>query len=199
MKYFNKAYDFIREREGGYANVANDKGGETYAGVSRVNFPSEPIWYWIDQLKLLGPIKHNSIIPSVEPLVREFYARLFKHYRIPEIKNESTAIAIFDYIVHSGTTAVKRIQRLVGVKDDGAIGPQTLGAINSANQAFLQEDILKDRKALFEQIVARDPSQAKFLTGWINRLNELAAVIKSPVTISVSVALLLLTLIVLLT
>lgn len=35
-------------KEGGYANVLGDKGGETYMGISRVYWPSWPGWPVID-------------------------------------------------------------------------------------------------------------------------------------------------------
>jgi lysozyme family protein len=180
MKYFEKIYKFVRQREGGYANVADDAGGETYAGISRVNFPNDEIWFWLDKLKEVVGVSHNQVFPELEHFVRRFYESLYKKYRIDELNDESVAMAIFDYIVHSGPTAVKRIQRLVGVSADGVIGPVTIQAINAAiviNKNKLVSDILADREKLFSEIIQRKPSQEKFAAGWANRLSALRSLI----------------------
>jgi lysozyme family protein len=177
MKHFDKIYKFVRQREGGYANVPGDAGGETYAGISRVNFPDDEIWFWLDKLKEVVGVSHNQVFPELEHFVRRFYEALYKKYRIDDIHDEGVAMAIFDYIVHSGTTAVKRIQRLLGVDADGIIGPVTINAINTANKNKLISDVLADREQLFREIIQRKPSQEKFAAGWANRLSALKTLI----------------------
>ena len=72
----------------------------------------------------------------------------------------------------SGPTAVRRVQRIVGAQPDGIIGPKSIAAINIAGEGLAQ-DIYDDRHRFYEEIVARRPSQRKFLRGWLNRLNAI--------------------------
>jgi lysozyme family protein len=65
------------------------------------------------------------------------------------------------------------VQTILGVKPDGAVGPVTLKAINSADPAELYRRLMNARVGWFEKIVARNPSQKKFLKGWLNRLKRL--------------------------
>jgi len=60
------------------------------------------------------------------------------------------------------------------VKDDGIVGDKTLAAINNyPNQKELWTKLWNRRKKHFEDIVAKNPSQGKFLKGWMNRLKDL--------------------------
>ena len=90
--------------------------------------------------------------------------------RADEMKNQSLAEIISDWIINSGPYPVKIIQRLVGVTPDGRVGDGTLNAINNADQRWLFEEIKKEREKWYYDLVRRDPSQRKFLTGWLNRL-----------------------------
>lgn len=42
MAIFEKAYDPVRQWEGGWCNVEGDRGGETYAGIARNFWPGWP-------------------------------------------------------------------------------------------------------------------------------------------------------------
>ena len=59
---------------------------------------------------------------------------------------------------------------MLKVTTDGIIGPKTITALNSAKD--INEKIYAARKAYFEAIVKRNPSQKKWVKGWMNRLNS---------------------------
>jgi hypothetical protein len=44
--------------------------------------------------------------------------------------------------------------------------------VNSANQKELFEKIFNVRKKFFIDIVRNNPSQKRFIKGWLNRLND---------------------------
>ena len=84
------------------------------------------------------------------------------------------ANACVDWAWNSGISLViRRVQRLVGVKDDGVVGPVTLAAINSSDAKTLFTRIKRARVEFLEGIVRGVPYQKKFLKGWLNRVNEL--------------------------
>jgi lysozyme family protein len=174
MADFKTAYTkYIQPSEGGYANVSKDKGGETYAGISRIYNPTWKGWVTIDSKKNRyknGIIPHNTLFADLQFLVDQFYQSKWDSNRMGEIKNQDIANLLFDFYINSDKVAFKKIQLLVGVTDDGIIGPKTLAAINNADQAKLYKDLLKVRNDFYDAIVKRDPSQSKFIDGWKARL-----------------------------
>ena len=53
---------------------------------------------------------------------------------------------------------------------DGIVGPKTITALN--NDKEVKTKVYNARKAYFEAIVKKNPSQKKWLKGWMNRLNS---------------------------
>lgn len=179
MATFDKAYPFTKKYEGGYANIPGDLGGETYAGISRKYHPEEKdLWTSLDFYKRTsnGVIENGTILPGLNEIVKDFYLRLWNKNRLSELNDQGIATTIFDYIVHKsgmhGRAAQKQVQRLVKVSDDGIFGPITIAAINKEKPSLLISNLLNLReKELIAQ--AQNPSQAKFLDGWLARIDNL--------------------------
>ena len=176
MADFKTAYTkYIQPSEGGYANVSKDKGGETYAGISRVYNPKWAGWVTIDSKKNRyknGIIPWNTIFPDIQHLVDKFYEEKWTSNRMSEIKNQDVANLLFDFYINSDRVAFKKIQSLVGVTADGIVGPKTIEAINNADQSKLYANLLKVRNDFYDAIVKRDPSQLTFIDGWKARLSK---------------------------
>ena len=77
---------------------------------------------------------------------------------------------VVDWVWHSGAATIKKVQALLCVTADGIVGPKTVTALN--NTKDIRTKIYNARKAYFEAIVKRNPSQKKWLNGWMNRLNS---------------------------
>lgn len=60
---------------------------------------------------------------------------------------------------------------MLGVTADGIVGPKTLAAINSQDPKELFTKVYNARAAHFNAIVKNNPSQKKWLKGWMNRIN----------------------------
>lgn len=186
MAVFETAYrKYILPNEGGYANVTADKGGETYAGIARNFHPNWQGWVYIDAQKKRAPIPHNQKFPDIQYLVDDFYLQWWNRNRFGEFKSQELADFMFDFNVHSSTTAIKILQRLVGVTADGVIGPATIAAVNKADQVKLYAQLKEEREKLFHSLVQKDPSQQKFLTGWLARLSKFPSAIGTPATVSI--------------
>ena len=63
------------------------------------------------------------------------------------------------------------LQRSAEVKDDGIIGPLTI----QAARYICLNVYAEQRINYYAGIVIKDPSQAKFLKGWLNRVNTIVA------------------------
>lgn len=75
---------------------------------------------------------------------------------------------LFGVVAHP-RNAAKLAQRVVGVVDDGIIGPGTIKALNSFNEAVFDVEFDKAEKKYFQGVVDRNPKLAINLAGWKNR------------------------------
>lgn len=169
MSDFNKAIAFTLKWEGGYVNDPVDNGGITYAGITRKNHPEWSGWAALDHLEP----RTGTIYESLTPLVHQFYRAKYWG-RIEEICNDAVAAFTFDFKVNSGNRAIKALQRIVGADDDGILGADTINKTNNYNGNLIAA-LLQSRRQFYYDIVHNNPSQKKFLNGWLNRIDNFKA------------------------
>lgn len=169
MADVTKLVPHILKWEGGFINDPDDLGGATNKGVCYKTY------------KLYRQRKKLSV-PTIEDLKnitnREFTDILKSMYwdacRADKIESQSVANAIVDWAWHSGTiTAVKEVQKVLGVESDGIVGNITLSAINSYSPLPLFGVIQQTRIAYIERICISRPTNIKFKNGWLNRINSI--------------------------
>mgnify|MGYP003417976505 CR=1 FL=1 len=167
MADMNKLIPFIFKWEGGWSNHKNDKGGATNMGVT--------IATW----KRHGYDKNRDGVIDVKDLkliTKEDAVRILRIYwnkwKADQINNQSIANILVDWVWGSGANGIKIPQRILGVKQDGIVGPKTIEAINKYEQKTLFDKIHKAREQYFRDICRRDNTQYVFLNGWLNRLNS---------------------------
>lgn len=118
---FESAFRFtVIGQEGGFvlSTLKFDSGGQTYAGISRVNFPEWAGWKLIDA----GDTKSDQL----HDLVYSFYWSSFWQRMGLERLPSRIATLVFDFAVNSGRDiAAKKLQQVLRVTVDGDIGPQT--------------------------------------------------------------------------
>lgn len=165
MADFERAYEKTLAKEGGYVlhTVANDRGGQTYAGISRRAHPHWPGWIIIDR----------GQEPDAD-LVRHFYKlNYWQRIRGDDIARQEIADSFFDFAVNAGVkVATKMVQIIAGVTTDGKVGEKTLAALNSLQVEYFRASFALAKIARYRDIVAKDRTQLKFLLGWINRALE---------------------------
>jgi lysozyme family protein len=172
MSDFSIAYLPLKRHEGGYANNRLDRGGETYAGISRKNWPGWSGWKLIDAAKSAPGFPGNlRQVPGLPDKVADFYQENFwSPNRYGEIASQEIANWMLDRAVNCGDgTANRMLQRALGGTADGVIGSQTLAHANAAEPAALREQLREQAIAYYRHIVDNDPSQACFLDGWLAR------------------------------
>lgn len=169
MAEFLPAFESMILHEGGYIlhDVPGDRGGQTYAGISRKNWPRWPGWAVLDAGG--DPPVHE---------VREFYRSSFwAPLRLDLVEHQAVARTLFDFAVNAGTgTAAKLAQLVAGATPDGKIGPKSLEAINAMTPEVFVLRYTLAKLSRYEQIVRRDRTQSKFLLGWLSRALKEAAV-----------------------
>lgn len=173
MAEFLSAYRIVRKNEGGYVNDPNDKGGETYCGISRNNYPDWKGWKIVDNEK---PLKKGALIDNaeLEGLVAQFYKQTqWDVMRGDFITSQEVATYIYDWFVNSKNKAIMRIQEVLGIEQTGNLRDKTLSAINSMDEAELLKKIHERRLKFYSDHVELVKSDEKFLDGWNNRANNL--------------------------
>ena len=88
MADFRLAYKKIEAAEGGYVNDPDDKGGETYKGISRKANPDWDGWISIDQIKKAHPTTFKNILKITKLASIYESENIQEEYRI-YIKNKS--------------------------------------------------------------------------------------------------------------
>lgn len=163
MASFAKHIGSLITKEGGYVltDNPNDRGGQTYAGISRKWNPDWPGWAVIDR----------GGVPAKE-LVDGFYrVRYWNAICGDKLKSDDVAEILLSSAVLSGAgTAVWLAQMAVGAKPDRRMGPKTLKAVNEASPELFEAMFLLMRINRFREICNRDRSQDANLLGWLNRV-----------------------------
>lgn len=133
MANFKIAFDRTMKHEGGYANDSNDKGGETYMGVSRKAHPTSGIWKYIDELKAKGKtpytinseLKKNSSVQNIVMLL--YKQKYWDILELDKVKRQAVANEIFDDAVNRGVgNATKLAKSMLGLRADSKITKEFL-------------------------------------------------------------------------
>lgn len=159
---------FIRRWEGGYVNDPVDKGGATNAGVTIATYREYRKKKGIS-VTTIDDLKHMTASEWHEIFKNLYWDR----WQGDRIVSQSVANILVDWVWGSGVHGIKIPQRVLGVAQDGVVGAVTIAAVNAQDPRTFFYKIKTEREAFLRRIVERDPSQNRFLKGWLNRLNAL--------------------------
>lgn len=111
MADFNIAFKRTIGAEGGYVNDPDDRGGETYMGISRKAHPTSVIWKYVDNVDKRGKtnkqitdaLKRNRWLTYE---VKEIYRKLYwDKFQLDYCNSQRMANEIFDDAVNRGVAA----------------------------------------------------------------------------------------------
>lgn len=137
MKFtYSQAMPYVYSDEGPYSNDPGDPGGPTNFGITIHDART----YW----------KPDATALDVRNMPKSVAADIYaKHYATPLRYDDLPAgvdYAVLDYGINSGISrSAKVLQRIVGVHDDGIIGPLTLEAVSKVNSVDLINKIYDER------------------------------------------------------
>lgn len=160
--YFLSCFEKTLLHEGGYANHADDPGGETYCGISRRYHSDWAGWRIIDDItnkKNYQIFNHFTL----KHLVQNFYlVKIWEKYKLMYIQNEALVNNIFDWLVNSAA-APKKIQEIVEVELDGIFGKITLNAINKSETKKLNNSIVAARIEYYKSLNSLSPNWKRII------------------------------------
>ena len=166
MANYQELVPFILKWEGGFSIVKNDRGGATCKGVTLATFRSV-----YGQEKNVNDLKYMTDAQWMHIFKKLFWDKC----KADDIQDQSVANILVDWAWNSGAVnPIKALQRCVGVTADGIVGQRTLAAVNSKSPLSLFGALKQKRIEFYNNIVAKDPTQKKFLKGWLNRTNHIA-------------------------
>jgi len=134
MADYKKAIEKVLKTEGGYANDPSDKGGETYKGISRKNWPSWDGWEIIDSAKKLPnfPKSLYRLVFLNDGVVLFYKVNFWDKIGGNNLKNQSIGEMLLDSAVNEGfKPAIKRAEGIVGMPLTGKISDTLLSKLNS--------------------------------------------------------------------
>lgn len=168
MADHKKLVPFIRRWEGGFVNDPADKGGATMAGVTIGTYTE-----YRRRKGLPAPTVTDLRNISNAEWMNIFKTLYWNRWQADKILSQSVADILVDWVWGSGVWGIKIPQRILGVTQDGVVGPKTIAALNARNPRQLFEEIRRARVQFIDDICKKTPTNEKFRRGWMNRLNDL--------------------------
>ena len=159
MNNYSTCLEIILEHEGGFVNHPKDPGGVTNHGVTKRVYDE-----WIGKNSTVEEMR-NLTHEDVAPIYKKNYWDRAKCDQLPS----GVDLSVFDWGVNSGVSrSAKALQRIVGVKQDGGIGPMTLQAVSEVEA----EEIIKQMHYMRDNFYRSLDTFETFGKGWTRRNNE---------------------------
>lgn len=149
----------------GYVNDPDDAGGETKYGIAKNANPD------LDIATL-----------DWAAAKRVYYKRYWLSGDCDKLPPRLAALHFDGCINHGVGRAAKFLQTAVGAIADGDIGPATLELVNRYDEISICINVCDQRENFYRALVARKPTQEKFLKGWLRRIEEMRDFVTDPET-----------------
>jgi lysozyme family protein len=165
MSRSTEVIPLILEHEGGYVNHPNDPGGPTNKGITLANFRAF--------IKADGTIEDLKALTTEQATI--VYKRQYWDKVVADLMPPGIDYVVADFAVNSGPhRAAIYLQKVVGEKQDGKIGPQTLAAVGSIPASVIINRLCDERLAFMRRIRGGSLWQT-FGRGWQKRVDRVRA------------------------
>ena len=156
---FKESLALVLKHEGGYVDHPADPGGATMKGITLATFSGfkkKPMTK--DELRAISDA-------DVETIYKTGY---WDAMRCDELAAGVDLLA-FDMAVNKGVgRAARLMQQAAGVKDDGALGPRSMEAINKMPAKDLIVKVSEGRRDFYKGL----KTFPVFGKGWLRRVDE---------------------------
>lgn len=161
---FLRCLSILLQHEGGFVDHSQDPGGATNMGITLYTYR-----------RVYGP---QSTVDDLRVMDETMAAAIYADRYWDAIEGDGLPagldLVLFTIAVMSGPrVAVKHLQRMLGVDDDGLLGPVTRAALSSQHRASAH--MVTVLCEAYRSWLARLPAWKVFGTGWTNRINDVEA------------------------
>ncbi len=161
--------------EGGWSDHPADPGGATMRGITLATFRS---YYRNNRLS------KSDLRAITDEQIAEIYRKRYWDAVRGDDLPAGVDYAVFDFGVNSGPSrSIKALQKVVGVTQDGAIGPVTLAAVARKPAGPIISELCSGRLAWLQTL----KTYPTFGRGWKRRVEEVQrdalAMMSSPPTV----------------
>jgi lysozyme family protein len=156
---YAQALKQVLKYEGGYVDHPKDPGGPTNKGITQAVYDA-----WQKSQNLPTQSVRNISDATVAAIYKQQYWDRIRGDDLPA----GVDFAVFDYAVNSGVSrAAKTLQAVVGVTQDGVIGPATI----QATKTYVAMTVTNKRLAFMQSLSI----WSTFGKGWAARIADVKA------------------------
>lgn len=151
----------IIRREGGFVDDPVDPGGATKFGIT-----ARTLSDWRNRAVSTADVQFLSEAEATE-IYRDRY---LLRPGIGKVEPMKLRESVLDAAVQFGPRrAIQMLQRALGVRDDGILGPLTFDAMRNAGERAGLARFAAERVREYGRVIAGNPQLARFAAGWANR------------------------------
>jgi lysozyme family protein len=183
MADVNKAIEFMLRQEdskltGKVTNAENDRGGRTRFGLCAKWHPA------LENAGFFDPLLVSD--EDALALAKQTYAKEYaRELRLADLRSDAVACAMLSFAVNCGICTTLRFLRValngLGANLRVTAAPEedaTFQAENACPEQRLVAAMVDLEKTHYHAIAAHDASQAIYLHGWLNRADQVLALVK---------------------
>lgn len=161
---FDECLTEVLKHEGGYVNHPQDPGGRTNLGVTQQTY-EDWIGHKVDERIMRGLTRSH-----VEKLYKTKYWDFVKGDDLPF----GLDLCVFDFAVNAGPNrAARYLQRLLGVKQDGVIGPASLAKLGEVTKMRGRATLIVEYQNSRERYYRDLNTFPTFGKGWLRRVKDI--------------------------
>lgn len=167
MNSFQTALAHVFAQEGGYVDHPNDPGGATKYGITRRTLAR------YRNVRPANKLPKSAVRHLRKSEATKIYYRQYWHPIQGQKLPAGLAFCLFDFAVNSGPArAIKTLQALVRVPQDGRMGPVTLAGINAAINLRSESHLIGQISNQRLQFLQRLRHYKVFGRGWRRRVEN---------------------------
>ena len=172
---FDRCIEIVLKAEGGYQCDHDDIGNyNSYGDLIGTNFGISA--------RLFPDVDIKRLTKEQAKII--YFNSYWQPMNLEGIKNANLVLHLFDHGVNAGKrNAIRMVQKIVEVKQDGICGAVTTKAINTFQQPIFVVDGYGMISTVFEHfkyarykyyadLTIRRPVTKKYLRGWYNRIHD---------------------------